>query len=109
MWYLIYATVVTALGILFCGAFVIDYYRLSKGFRRSGLWWIFMGFPASLGALLTYLLIARLVPNSFLREVIAASLFTALVAIVPAQHRLMRKSMGDGKRRLRSSQPERGK
>lgn len=107
-WYLVYATVMTGLAILACIAFVIDYFRITRGFRRSGLWWVFMGFPASLGILLAYLLIARFVPNSTVREIIAAGLFTAFVAVVPAQHRMMRKSMRDGERRIRASQPERG-
>lgn len=103
-WYLIYTTVATALGAGACWAFCIDYYRLSRGFRRSEYWWIFMGFPASLGILLTFLLVARLVPNSFGRQLIGAILYTVLLAVIPMKHRLMRKSMTRGRREARGEQ-----
>jgi FlaA1/EpsC-like NDP-sugar epimerase len=92
-WYRLYMLIACAVGAAACIAFCADYYRLSRGFRRSEFWWIFMGFPATLGVVLLFILASRVVPDSWVRQVVGAILSTILIAIVPLKHRIMRKAM----------------
>lgn len=97
-WYAWTVTALTAVGFLWAVVFVVDYGRLSKGrWRRSEIGVLLMLGPASLGAMMGYVLSAFLVGPSFPRRIIGVVLYALLVSTLPWWHRVMRRSM---KRRL---------
>lgn len=98
----IYATVASGAGLAACVAFLVDYYRLSRGFRRSEYWWMIICFPGSLGLLLAFIFVSRLLGDSVLRRIIGAVLYTCLIIMVPWLHRLMRRSFREGRLRAKA-------
>ena len=93
----IYATVASGVGLATCVAFVVDYFLLSRGYNRSEYWWMIMCFPGSLGLLLAFIFVSRLLGDSLLRRLVGALLYTCLLIMVPWLHRLMRRSFREGR------------
>jgi uncharacterized membrane protein YfcA len=85
-------------GLVWALVYIVDFLRLSRGYRKSEYWWLLLLFPGSLASLFAFIVVSRLLGDSLIRRIVGVVLYSGLVMILPWLHRLMRLSMRRAKK-----------